>query len=89
MVRKGHGFDPLTLGNETGYIIGCIIWNSKRNWVGAYHRFCDQFSLTKNSYFGSRTGARIAKRRYKAECHYHKKIRDKVRIVLAIKPKFY
>ena len=72
------GFDPLTVGNETGYICGCIIWNEERNWIGAFNRFCDQFSLLKSDYFGSRTGARIIKRRYKNELQYHKKIRNKV-----------
>ena len=78
LVLKGKGWDPTTLGNETGYLLGCAIWNHKRGWVGILDKLYDNFSLVKNMYYGARTGARIARRLYRNEVNYNKKRKTKV-----------
>ena len=75
---KGKGWDPLTSGNESGYLAGCMIWNCKRSWAGALDLLYDKFNLVKSMYFGARTGARIARRLYRNEKDYAKKRRNKV-----------
>ena len=78
MVVKGRGWDPTTYGNETGYLLGCLIWNCKRGWVEARDLLYENFSLVTSMYYGARTGARIAKRLYKNEKNYAKKRKNKV-----------
>ena len=75
---KGTGWNPVTSGNECGYLAGCMIWNCKRGWAGALDRLYENFSLVKSMYFGARTGARIARRLYRNEINYAKKRRNKV-----------
>ena len=87
LVLKGKGWDPTTMGNELGYLIGCLIWNEKRGWVGAIEKLFDQFELVKSMYYGARTGARIAKRLYRNEVNYAKKRKNKVCYILY--PIFY
>ena len=78
LVLKGRGWDPTTSGNESGYLMGCVIWNDKRGWAGALDKLYDSFSLVKSMYYGSRTGARIARRLFRNEINYAKKRKNKV-----------
>ena len=55
----------------------CIVWNENRGWIGALKKFYRHFGLVWDSYFGSRTGLRDARRKYKNEINYHKRKSDK------------
>ena len=80
---KGKGWNPTTSGNLCGYLMGCIIWNHSRGWVGILDKLYDAFSMVKSMYYGAKTGGRIARRLYRNEVDYAKKRRNKVCHILS------
>ena len=59
------------------YLSACIVWNSRRGWIGACNKYFDYFGLVRDDYFGARAGQRDARRDYKNEINYHKRKSDK------------
>ena len=77
-LNSGRGFNPVTTGNETGYLISAINWNDKRKWVGGLSLFYDYFDIEKDNYCLGRTGSRITYKRFENERKYEMKVKTKV-----------